>query len=170
MLVLRSEAVVAVSARAVWDVLVDFASHAQWSSSARLEGAAQSGQQVTYHVGSQVLMRRMRPLRFSGAIMAMEAERRLEWTGGMAGLALLTLTFDLQPVSAGTCLRQQLQITGLGPLLFRRRFQRTFSPAVAGLMQDFHHRMSKPAKHPLPTTRHGQKRRRKRRSRASHHS
>lgn len=99
---------------AAWQVLVDAAAYPQWNTTVtRIDGTIALGQKVTVH--AKLAPGRAFPVR----VVALEAPRRMVWSGGMPlGLFKGERVFELHPRQGGVEFSMHEDYSGLlAPLI-----------------------------------------------------
>lgn len=92
-----SSIVIQAAPEAIWQVLTDASAYPQWNTTVtRVDGTIALGQKVTVH--AKVAPGRAFPVK----VVAMEAPRRMVWSGGMPlGLFKGERVFALEPKAGG---------------------------------------------------------------------
>jgi uncharacterized protein YndB with AHSA1/START domain len=102
----------------VWAILTDAATYREWNPEIiALEGRMERGERITAQVrlGSGAIRR------VPMTVTALDAPRRMEWTGGLPlGLFVGRRTFTVAPSGGGTEFRLHLEMSGLlSPMILK---------------------------------------------------
>jgi hypothetical protein len=127
----ESTALIGAPPDAVWNVLADAPSYADWDSGARVEGRIEPGAKLK--VRSEANPGRA----FAVKVTELVPGERMVWSGGMPlGLFKGVRTFTLRPEGGGTRFAMREEYTGpLLPLIWRSMpdLQPSFEQFAAGL-------------------------------------
>jgi hypothetical protein len=128
----EASSTIAAPPEAIWSILTDASTYAQWDSGVRsLEGRIAPGEKLK--VTSEVNPKRAYPVK----VTRFEPGRAMAWTGGMPlGLMKGVRTFSLTPENGATRFTMREEFTGpMVPLVWRSMpdMQPSFEKFAAGL-------------------------------------
>lgn len=127
-MIIETEIEIAAPPMKVWRALCDFGSYGKWNPYREVLGVAAIGQKVTILIGPDPGRRH----KLRATISALESGRVLAFDSGRTPFVKATESFTVQPGRRGTLLRHRAEMTGVGVLLFGRRW---FEPRLLSVYQ-----------------------------------